>query len=134
MMSSSHAIWRGSNARAKVMASLTVQPGPQSQGEPNLTAEDLLHGFDAGDDIFEAPFRHHAAIGMRRSRPRRFVVPRIGDGGHHRRIVKADGLFNQGKALFGILHLCHILGVILWRMASHGEANGSVVDTDAIPD
>ena len=78
--------------------------GSAVQGEADFIAEDFLHGFDAGDDMFEAAFRHEAAIGVRCSRPR-FVVPPVGHGAHHRRIVKADCLLDEGEALFGFFHL-----------------------------
>ena len=102
------------------------------KGQPDLIAQHLLHGFDAGDHMVQAAFRHHAAIGMRCSCPRRFVVPAIGHGGHHRRIVKSDRLLDQREALFGFLHLGHVLGVVLRRLAGHGEADASVVDADAV--
>ena len=70
---------------------------------------------------------------MGRSRPR-FVVPAVGDGAHHRRIVKANRLLDEGEALFGFFHLRHVLGVVARRLAGHGEADASVVGADAVPD
>ena len=83
--------------------------------------------------MFQAAFRHQTAIRVRCSRPR-FVVPPVGHGAHHRRIVKADCLLDQGEALFGFLHLGHVLGVVLWRLAGHRETDASVVGADAVAD
>ena len=126
-------MWSGSSARANVIASFDRPAGSAVKGQADFIAQDFLHGFDAGDDLFEAALGQQAAIGVRRSRPR-FVVPAVGHGVHHRRIVKADRLLDQGEALFGFLHLRHVLGVILRRLAGHGEADGSVVGADAVPD
>ena len=83
--------------------------------------------------MFEAAFRQETAVGVRCSRPR-FVVPPVRRCAHHRRIVKADSLFDQSETLFGFLHLHHVLGVILRCLAVHGETDASVVDTDPVPD
>src|ERR1035437_3551390 len=67
------------------------------------------------------------------SRPRS-VVPAIAHGAHHRRIVKADSLFDEGETLFGFFHLLGVLGVVLGRLAGHWETDAAVVDTDTVPD
>src|ERR1019366_5481080 len=53
---------------------------------------------------------------------------------HHRRIVKADSLFDEGETLFGFFHLLGVLGVVLGRLAGHWETDAAVVDTDTVPD
>ena len=107
--------------------------GSAVQGEADFVAEDFLHGFDAGDDMLQAAFGQQAAVGVRRPRPR-FVVPAVGHGAHHRRIVEADRLLDEREALFGFLHLRHVLGVVLRRLAGHREADASVVGAHAVPD
>jgi hypothetical protein len=61
-----------------------------------------------------------------------FVVPAARRGAHHRRIVEAHGPLDESEALFGFLHLRHVLGVISQRLAGHRETHGSVVRADAV--
>ena len=81
--------------------------------------------------MFQTAFRHQTAIGVRCSLAG-FVVPGVGHGAHHRSVVKAHGLFDEREAFFGFFHLGGVFGVVLWRLAGHGEADAAVVSAHAV--
>ena len=107
--------------------------GAAVQRETDLVAEHLLHGFDAGYDVFEASFGHYAAVRVRRSLAR-LVVPHVGDGPHHPGVVEADGHLDQREAFFAFLHLLDVLGVVPRHLTSHRRPEASVVDADGVAD
>ena len=107
--------------------------GSAVQGQPDFVAQHFLHGFHTRHDLCEAALGQQATVRVRRPRAR-FVVPAIRYGAHHRRIVKADRLLDEREPLFGLFHLGHVLGVILRRLAGHGEAHAAVVRAYAVPD
>ena len=118
-MSSIHVMCIGSHARANVIASLTIQPGPQSSARPTSSPSTFFIASTQAIDVLEAAFGHEAAVRVRCSCPR-LVVPHVGHGAHHRGIVEADGHLDEGEAFFGFLHLLHVLGVVLRHLAVHG--------------
>ncbi len=107
--------------------------GAAVQGKADFLPEDFLHGFDPRDDLFEAALGQQTAVRVRRPRPR-LVVPAVGYGAHHRRIVKTNRLLDEGEALLGLFHLGHVLGVVLRCLAGHRKADASVVGADAVAD
>src|SRR5258708_7125263 len=81
--------------------------------------------------MIESPFRQRPAdwiVGIGASH---LPIKEVGDLTRHRR-MEADALLDDRETFSSRLHLPHVGGVILWRLAAEREPDAAVVDANPI--